>query len=159
MKEKKKKSIVTTSPSETGKIGKMFGRKALSVEGPVFFSLYGNLGSGKTTFLKGFAKGVGVKEEVTSPTFLIYKKYEAEGGKNFYHFDAYRIEGKDLSSLGFEKIIKRKENIVAIEWSENIEEKIPREAVKISFSFLSEKKRRLIVEGNGGIIRGIILGL
>ncbi len=152
MKEKTKKSIITTSPSETGKIGKMFGKKALSTVGPVFFSLYGNLGSGKTTFLKGFAKGVGVKEEVTSPTFLIYKKYEAEEGKNFYHFDAYRIEGKDLSPLGFEGIIKEKKNIIATEWSENIEEKIPKEAVKISFSFLDPKKRRLIVEGNGGIM-------
>ncbi len=152
MKKKTKQSIVTTSPSETRKQGKMFGKKALLGEGPFFLALYGNLGSGKTTFLKGFAKGAGVKEEVTSPTFLIYKKYKTERGKNFYHFDAYRIEGKDLSLLGFEKIIKERKSIIATEWSENIEEKIPREAIKISFSYLSPKKRRLIVEGNGGIM-------
>ncbi len=154
---KKEKNIITASPAETKKIGKKFGRKALSRKETFFLALYGNLGSGKTTFLKGFAEGIGVKEEVTSPTFLIYKKYKAEDEKNFYHFDAYRIEGKDLALLGFEKIVEEPKNIIATEWSENIEEKIPQKAVKIFFSFLSLKKRRLIVEDDGGIMNGSFL--
>ncbi len=157
MKGKTKKSIVTTSPAETRKIGKMFGEKALLKEEPFFLALYGNLGSGKTTFLKGFATGVGVKDEIASPTFLIYKKYKAERKRTFYHFDAYRIGGEDLSLLNFEEIIRGEDNIVAVEWSENIEEKILPGAVKVYFSTIGPKKRRLIVEGNGGIMNGIFL--
>ncbi len=144
--------ILSESATRTKQIGRTLGKKILSTEKKIFIALYGSLGSGKTTFLKGFAEGVGVKDEITSPTFLIYKKYEAKEEKKFYHFDAYRIKSKDLSLLNFEEIIRGGNNIIAVEWSENIEEKIPLDAIKIYFSTVSQGKRRLIVEGNGGIM-------
>ncbi len=148
-----KKEILTTSPSQTKKEGEILGKKVSLQEEAVFISLKGSLGSGKTTFLKGFAKGMGIEEkEVTSPTFLIYKKHKTKSGKNFYHFDAYRVKGKDLIALGFKKIKGEKESIVAVEWSENVEEILPGKRTEIAFFVLSPKERKLIIRDNSGII-------
>lgn len=144
--------IISNSPKETKKIGEVLGKKIVPAKEMVFLSLEGNLGTGKTTFLQGLSKGLGVKENITSPTFLIFKKYPAKKKKTFYHFDAYRIKPKDLALLGFDEIIKDKDNVVAVEWSENIKKSIPKKAIKIKFSLLGEKKRKLIVKANNDII-------
>lgn len=146
--------IKSKSPTETKRIGRLLAKKILKNSKRAFVSLRGNLGSGKTTFVKGFAKGMGIGEEVTSPTFLIYKKYKGE--KELYHFDAYRIKEKDLDILNFKNILKE-ENIVIVEWSENIIKRIPKKRITVSFSFISPKKRRLIVEDNSGIMDGSFL--
>jgi len=147
--------IVTKSAKITREKGALLGKAVLFKKGPIFIALEGDLGGGKTTFIQGFARGLGVKEEVTSPTFLIYKKYKTKGKKFFYHFDAYRVESEDFFSLGFEEIAKDKKNIIAIEWSQRIKEIIPKEAVKIKFSFISSQERKLIIEGRSDIISGI----
>ncbi len=147
--------IILKSPSETKKLGEKIGKKILKRKEPLFLALKGDLGSGKTTFLQGLAKGLLVEEKITSPTFVIFKKYKVEKDKFFYHFDAYRIKEKDLNSLNFAEIIKDKKNIIAVEWSENIEKKIPKKAVKLKFSFINSKERRLIVNKNSAIIRDI----
>ncbi len=148
--------FLSDSSAKTKKVGRVLGKKVLYKKGVIFIALYGDLGSGKTTFLKGFAEGIEVKEEVTSPTFLIYKKYKAGKGKDFYHFDAYRIKGRDLSLLNFKEKMESN-SIIATEWSENIEEKIPKSALKIYFSFINPKKRKLIAKGNSGIMEGSFL--
>lgn len=130
------------------------GKEVLLKKEPVFLSLEGDLGSGKTTFVKGFGKGLGIDDEMVSPTFLIYKKYSTRNNRDFYHFDAYRISDKDLPLLGFEEIIREDKNIVVVEWSENIRKSIPKKAVKITFSFVDHNKRKLIVESNNDIITG-----
>jgi tRNA threonylcarbamoyladenosine biosynthesis protein TsaE len=149
--------IKTNSPAKTKKVGYLLGKEILSQRRGMVLSLEGNLGTGKTTFLQGFAKGMGIKEKITSPTFLIFKKYEAKQKMIFYHFDAYRIKSRDLSVLGFKDITKDKNNIIAIEWSENIKDAIPKKAVKISFSFISPKERKLILKINNDIIIGSCL--
>ncbi len=147
--------IISSSSSKTREIGKKIAKKIVKNRNSIVIALFGNLGSGKTTFVKGFAKGMKIEEEITSPTFVIYKKYGGIKGKTLYHFDAYRITERELLSLGFKNIIDNRDNIIIIEWSENIKEVLPEERIDIEFKFLSEKERRLIVKDKNGIIGNI----
>lgn len=130
-----------------GEILKKKERKAA-----VILALEGDLGGGKTTFLQGFAKGLGIKEKILSPTFLIMKRFEITGGgnkngfKNFFHFDCYRTTSqKDIIDLGWEKIISFPENIIAVEWAEMIKKIIPKSAIKIKFDFIGKNKRKIFI--------------
>ncbi len=144
--------IKVFSPDQMKKIGWRLAKEVLAKEIPIVLSLEGDLGSGKTTFLQGFARGLGVREEVTSPTFLIFKKYKTEKGRFFYHFDAYRVEEKDLCSLGIREKMSSKKNIVAIEWGEKVKKILPYGVTTLHFTFISSKERELIVKDNSGII-------
>ncbi|KPJ54730.1 hypothetical protein AMJ47_03795 [Parcubacteria bacterium DG_72] len=102
-------------------------------------ALKGDLGGGKTTFIQGMAKGLGIKEKILSPTFNILKKYG-----NFYHFDCYRIEKpKEILDLGFKKIIQDPKNIVVVEWADKIKKIIPKHALWLNFKFVDKSKREI----------------
>ena len=104
--------------------------------------LEGELGGGKTTFIQGLAKGLGVKEKILSPTFVIMKKFN-----NFYHIDCYRTqESKELLNLGFKEIISNPENIVAVEWADKIKKIMPKNTIWIKFKFIDEKIRRIVIK-------------
>jgi tRNA threonylcarbamoyladenosine biosynthesis protein TsaE len=108
----------TKSPEETQKIAEFFASKFKS--GGVV-ALSGELGAGKTTFVQGFAKGLGVQGKIISPTFLIIRQYPIPDQKNFfYHIDLYRIEKVKLEDLGLKEILTDPGNIVVIEWPERI---------------------------------------
>ena len=99
-------------------------------------ALQGELGSGKTTFAQAFGKIFGVKENMPSPTFVIMKFYDIDfkGFKKLIHIDAYRIEKEEeLLRLGWERILMDPENIILIEWPENVPNLIPESAKKIHF--------------------------
>jgi tRNA threonylcarbamoyladenosine biosynthesis protein TsaE len=132
----------TTSQKETQKLGEKFAKEVLklrSKEGAIVLGLVGDLGGGKTTFLQGFAKGLGIKQKVLSPTFVIQKRFG-----NFYHIDAYRLKDhKDILELDFEKIILDPKNIVAIEWPEKIKKVLPKNTIYIEFKFIDEKTREI----------------
>jgi len=145
------KIYITKNSKKTQELGLKFARKILNLpknKSAVVLGLTGNLGSGKTTFLQGFAKGLGVKEKILSPTFVIMKRF-----KNFYHIDCYRLKNyKDILALfsaqgepasGWKSIIKNSENIVAIEWSEKIKAILPKDAILIKFKFIDENKREI----------------
>src|SRR5689334_12985517 len=114
-------SIITNDFEETQMLGEELAKK---IQGNIL-ALHGDLGAGKTTFLQGFAKGLGIKKQIISPTFIIMRTYEIAGDdrfKQFYHVDLYRIESEhDVEGLGLLEIMKDPENIVAIEWPEKIE--------------------------------------
>lgn len=130
------------SPEETIEFGKKIARKNLKSN---VLALRGDLGGGKTTFLKGFAKEIGVKEEILSPTFVIFRKMRASGKKFFFHFDCYRIkEEKELLDLGFEKIVKDKNNIVALEWPEKVRDILPKNSVFMEFRYINENEREIL---------------
>ncbi len=153
---------ITQNFTETQKLGQNFAQEILAT-GPqkaaVVLALQGDLGAGKTTFLQGFAKGLGVKEVVNSPTFVVMKKFEIPNSKTvaqipnvrnlcyryFYHFDLYRLENKkDLEFLNFKEILKNPENIVAIEWPEKITASLRAKRgnlISINFNHLEENKR------------------
>ncbi|MDP3880797.1 MAG: tRNA (adenosine(37)-N6)-threonylcarbamoyltransferase complex ATPase subunit type 1 TsaE [bacterium] len=112
------------------------------------FALSGELGSGKTTFSKGFLKQLKVKEQVISPTFLIIKSYPLKGSKfkQAYHIDTYRLENPaEILNLGLEEILDNKANLVLIEWAEKVEKYLPKDSTWIKFSHY-DKGRLLEIE-------------
>ena len=100
-------------------------------------ALKGELGVGKTSFVQGLAKGLGIKGNILSPTFLIIKSYklQTKNYKLFYHIDCYRLKSaKELLQLGCEEIIENPNNIVAVEWADNVKSIIPKDAPWLFFS-------------------------
>ena len=118
-----------------------------AVGGAVVVGLYGDLGSGKTTFTKSFISAFGVKQTVTSPTFVIEKIYKLPRENKFkhiIHIDAYRLNsGEEMKDLGWEKISTNPENIILIEWPEKITDILPKNTKKIYFKFVDESTREV----------------
>ena len=119
----------------------------------LILKLEGDLGGGKTTFIQGFAKGLGISQSVLSPTFILMRHYNINHDRyhDFYHFDCYRLETEadreNLRELGFEKIINSPDNIVAIEWSNKIDiSSLP--GLDIKFLFKGENEREIMIEGS-----------
>ena len=141
-----KKEYISPSAFKTRKFAEKFAKqilkqKTLQTEATAVICLCGELGSGKTTFLQGFAKGLGIKEKILSPTFIIMRKF-----KNFFHFDCYRIENpKEILSLGFKEIIANPKNIVTIEWADKIKKILPKESLIIKFKFINQNTRKIII--------------
>ncbi|MCD6402514.1 tRNA (adenosine(37)-N6)-threonylcarbamoyltransferase complex ATPase subunit type 1 TsaE [bacterium] len=151
-----KSEFITKNSKQTRKLGEILGKevlKTLPKKKALVFGLLGDLGGGKTTFLKGFAKGLGIKEKILSPTFILMKKFQIPNSKTqipkfkyFYHIDCYRIQKpQEILSLGFKKIIFDSQNVVAIEWADRILKKMPKGTVWISFEFLDKDKRKITV--------------
>ena len=108
--------------------------------------LDGELGSGKTVFVKGFAKSLGITENITSPTFTIVKEYE-NGEMLLNHMDVYRIEEAD-ATIAFNDYFNS-EGVTIIEWSELIADKLPEERLDIQFKVVNENTRVLILKPHG----------
>jgi len=140
---------ITNSPTQAKKIGEKLAKEILKKKPGnkgFIIGLVGELGSGKTTFLQGFAKGLGIKEKILSPTFVIMKRFKIKDSrfKNFYHIDCYRIkEPKELLGLGFKEIISNPQNIVAIEWAGRIKKILPRNILVIKFKFANKTTRKI----------------
>jgi len=140
-----KKEVIIQSAEEMQKVGKYLSneilKEILENKKAIVIGLEGDLGSGKTTFVQGIAKGLGIKEKITSPTFVIMKKYDF-----LYHIDCYRIKSKDLLELDFKEIIKQSGNIVVIEWAERIKKVLPKDVIWMKFEYLDKDKRKIIYE-------------
>lgn len=143
----KKSIFFTFGPEQTRKAGKVLAEDFLKKsprKKALVLGLVGDLGGGKTTFLQGFAKGLGVKKRVLSPTFVIMRKMKASSKKRFYHLDCYRIKkSKDILDLDFNKIISDPENIVAIEWADKIMDILPESAIMLKLDYVGSSKRRI----------------
>ena len=144
--------IITNSSQETKKVGidlaKAIKEGRVSSKSALVVAFEGDLGSGKTTFIQGLATGLGVKENVLSPTFVIQKDFPLalKNYKNFYHIDAYRLKNpEELLELGFEDLIKNPENIIVIEWADKIKKILPKNIVRTNFENLGENKRKIII--------------
>ncbi len=108
--------------------------------------LYGDLGSGKTTFVQGLAKGLGIENRIISPTFIIARHYKIKD-LVFYHIDLYRTETiHDFLSIGLDEILEDNSNIVAIEWAEKLKEMLPSKRIDIKFELISENEREIAIE-------------
>ena len=119
--------IETKSAKETFALGKKIGEQAKAGD---VYTLVGDLGVGKTVFSQGLAEGLGIEEPINSPTFTIVQVYE-DGRLPFYHFDVYRIgDVEEMDEIGFEDYIFG-EGVSLIEWSNLIEEILPKEKVDI----------------------------
>ena len=123
---------------ETNKLAKDFLNKlAPKARGATVIGLFGDLGSGKTTFTQAVARELDIKEFVTSPTFVIEKICILKGKKfeKLIHIDAYRLEsGKELADLGFKEIESDSKNLILIEWPERVENILPKDLIKINIT-------------------------
>lgn len=105
-------------------------------------ALTGDLGGGKTTFVQGLAKGLGVKAVVNSPTFNIIKRYRSRSNKRLYHIDAYRLtDAAALNDLGFAEMLADPKGIIVIEWAEKVKEMLPSETIWFKFLYKGKNKR------------------
>lgn len=142
--------VISDSAEMTEKIAEKY---AQSINSPTVISLVGDLGAGKTTFTKGFAKGLGIKELVTSPTFTIMNDYKS-GRLSLYHFDMYRLNGKDeASNLGFDEYfdLRKLDGVVVCEWAENVLGLLPSLHVEIIFEKIDENKRKIKIGVKGWV--------
>ncbi|MEO0239919.1 MAG: tRNA (adenosine(37)-N6)-threonylcarbamoyltransferase complex ATPase subunit type 1 TsaE [candidate division WOR-3 bacterium] len=137
--------FIARSPSETEKIGEEVIKK-FSI--PSLFCLFGELGSGKTTFIRGAARYFGI-EKLRSPTFVYIFIYNLPN-LNFYHIDLYRID-KDVEwdLLGFDEYLNDKRGIVFIEWADRIKKILPEKRIDVIFEIIDENTRKIIVKERG----------
>ena len=127
--------IDSFSEEDTKSLGLMTAKEAKKGD---IFCLDGDLGTGKTVFARGFAEGLDIKEDITSPTFTIVKEYQ--GGKfPLYHFDVYRIaDPSEMEAIGYEEYFYG-DGVCLIEWSEQIADLIPETAVHVKIGKVPEK--------------------
>ncbi len=133
----------TFSPKETESFGE---RIASKLKGGEILALFGSMGMGKTTLTRGIARGLGIQSGVSSPTFALVHEYT--GRLTVYHFDMYRVTSwDDLASTGFFDDLGTKA-VLIVEWSENIENALPPEAIRISIRRgKTDQERVIFVEG------------
>lgn len=136
------KRILTRSPHETLKLGRRIGG---SLSGGTVVSLEGGLGTGKTVIAKGIAAGLGVDEEITSPSFTIMTEYR--GRMTLHHIDLYRIESpQELEDLGIEEVLTS-DGVVVVEWGEKARDLLPDKCIKIKVERRPDNSRFITVEG------------
>ena len=137
-------AIHIRNEKDTEKLGEKIGR---TVKPGTVIALIGDLGTGKTTLTKSIARGLGVTETVTSPTFNIIREYRS-GRLPLYHFDVYRIGDPDeMFELGYEEYFYG-EGVCVVEWADIIEELLPEDAVVISIDRgEAEEEREYRIEG------------
>lgn len=137
-------TTVTKSPEDTIKLGEKIGR--LLKSGDVI-AYSGGLGAGKTTITRGISIGMGLKDEVISPTFSLVNEYIGEKTR-LYHFDMYRISSPDdLETTGFYDYLEDG-GVLAIEWSENIESELPDNTIRINIERIDDNSRQITIDGD-----------
>ena len=141
------REILSKSLEETKEAAKVFLQKLLPENNcATVVALSGDLGSGKTTFVQSIAKILGIKENLTSPTFVLIKNYTLDASRFtlLFHIDAYRLKnGEELKKLGWDETVSNPKNLIFIEWPENVSNAIPKNAIKMSFQFIEEKTRKI----------------
>jgi tRNA threonylcarbamoyladenosine biosynthesis protein TsaE len=135
------RELISESADDTLKLGIELGKNARPGD---VFALSGDLGCGKTVLAKGIALGMGIEDEITSPTFALLEIYHTE--PELYHFDLYRIETPDeLDQLFFEEYWEG-EGVSIIEWAERAGKRLPRGTTHINLKYLGERRRSIKIE-------------
>ncbi len=132
--------IYTDNELETEEAGAAFARE---LPGGTVVAFYGDLGAGKTAFVRGMARGMGISARVSSPTFTIVNEYIGE--RELYHFDMYRLGSADeLFDIGWEDYLSRG-GVCAVEWSENVEEAFEGDQTVVRIEKLSDTARKISI--------------
>jgi len=137
--------LTSQAPRETEQIGSLLG--SMLAEGDII-ALCGELGTGKTTFVRGIARGMGLEEaEVASPSFTLVNEYE--GPLRLFHIDLYRLEDeKDLIGIDYEEYLKG-DGVVVIEWANRIPQAVPHDALWITLRYLGAECREIMLQAQG----------
>ncbi len=132
--------IITNNETETERAGAEFAK---SLPGGSVVAFYGDLGAGKTAFVRGMARGMGIDSRVNSPTFTIVNEYIGE--RELYHFDMYRLGSADeLFDIGWEDYLSRG-GVCAVEWSENVSEAFEGDEIVVKIEKLSDTGRKISI--------------
>lgn len=156
---------ITLSANKTKILGENLSQK---LKGGEIIALIGDLGSGKTTFIQGLARGLGITEQITSPTFVLCKEYALPSYihlrgvnktlclhrvgvkkviKKFVHIDSYRLENvKEAQAFGIQDYFSSRDLVVAIEWADKIRPILPKNTIFIKFQLIDLKKRKIIID-------------
>ena len=135
--------LLSNSATQTQALGK---KLSALLKGGDVIALIGNLGSGKTTFIKGLAQGLGIKDIITSPTFVLMKIYKTKNKsiKELVHIDCYRVPGIELEAIGLGDYLNQPDKVVAIEWAEKLPKKF-KPKIKLEFKPGSKPTERSVV--------------
>jgi len=144
------RKLITQNGYETQFIAK---KLAQTLKGGEIVCLFGDLGSGKTTFAQGMLEELGAEKPYTSPTFTIIKEYPVIWKKSdhstdkfkIYHLDVYRIKTEDLLNLGWQDFAGKKNTVTIIEWAEKIKDILPKNILRINLEFINENTRTITI--------------
>jgi tRNA threonylcarbamoyladenosine biosynthesis protein TsaE len=131
------RTFYTKTAEETKTIAKEMADSLASLEfpGAKVLCLYGELGSGKTTFVQGLAEGLHIHGRLLSPTFVFMRSYDISPALHFHHLDLYRLEQvEDLKSISFDELISDSQNIMVIEWADRLKSLLPKKSIDITFT-------------------------
>lgn len=137
---------ITNDSGQTKKLGEEVAKELKAGD---TLLLFGNLGAGKTTFVQGLARGLGITERILSPTFVLQRIHEVLGRdfKTLNHIDLYRLEGRhDIQTLGLAETINEESSITIIEWADRLIDFSPKQGYKIWFEYLEENQRKIKIE-------------
>lgn len=143
--------MIIKSEQEMLNFGKEFASRIIEQNGPIVIELIGDVGAGKTTFTRGLAKGLGIKEEITSPSFTISKSYSFKtknGEKTLTHYDFYRLSDPGLMIEDLNENLKSPKNITIIEWGESVKNILPDDRYIIKIDYNETDSRNLFLEGS-----------
>ena len=135
-------TIYTKNEAETEAAGAEFAK---TLPDGAVVALYGDLGAGKTAFVRGMARGMGISARVSSPTFTIVNEYL--GARELYHFDMYRLASSDeLFDIGWEDYLRRG-GVCAVEWSENVADAFEGDEISVRIEKLGDEERKIMIGG------------
>lgn len=137
------KPKILKSEEETKKFAQKLAKK---IKKGTVLAFYGDLGSGKTTFINYLAKALGIKRRLISPTFVIHRDYKNKDF-TFHHIDLYRVRSKkEIIDLDLLDLFEEPKNIVAIEWAEKMEKSLPENTIRVYLDYVDSKKRSIKIK-------------
>ena len=140
-------TVVSSSPAETQAAGERLGAR---LEAGAVVACVGELGAGKTCFLQGLARGLGVRSAVTSPTFVLVNEYV--GRLRVYHLDAYRTDTlSELIDIGIEEFMYG-DGVTVIEWADKLLPLLPPSTITVTITGLGDEPRRIVIDAPEGIV-------
>lgn len=146
--------LQTSSAKETEAIAEKIGKQ---LKGGEVIELTSDLGGGKTTFIRGLARGFGSSDRVASPTFTISKVYK-NGARQLHHFDFYRLPDSGLVGLELQDVIEDPTNVIAVEWSGVVSDVLPKDRLTVEIKAEGESSRQLHLNASeklGYLVKGL----
>jgi tRNA threonylcarbamoyladenosine biosynthesis protein TsaE len=138
------------SEQEMIEYGKEYAKKIInnpsSSNSPIIVELIGDVGTGKTTFTRGFAKGLGLKSPISSPSFTISKSYALPDNRTLIHYDFYRLNDPGIMKAELEESLSDKNNIIIIEWADSVANVLPDNRIKINIFYDENDSRKIEIE-------------
>lgn len=138
--------MIIKSEQEMLNLGTQFANNIISnPKSPLVIELVGDVGAGKTTFARGLAKGLGIKEPITSPSFTISKSYALKNGGRFIHYDFYRLSDPGIMTEDLQENLTNPQNIILIEWGESVTDLLPKNHLTITINYTKTGNREVII--------------